>query len=237
VLFHGEIVVGSMTISATAQSMTQLVDLFPNRGLPRVYRRSQRVMEFPDECLTVALHRGGDTVKLLKLEPSVLDEDFELSHRHFSSMHWLYPATYVPFSNFKTTTATPTSNSVSNEQHALFRAADKTVRNKISSGGGHTSWSSAWSSCLFARLGNGHDAFRALQRILLTYTSSQGIPLTLHPALQPTNGDHCATCYNEKPCPIRAQNKAFLHQGNALGRGLSTSCGDVVSNYVNGWFV
>ena len=49
-----------------------------------------------------------------------LNEKIDLGHRHFSSLHWLYPGTFIPSSK------------------NIFNAAKETLTMKSYSGGGHT---------------------------------------------------------------------------------------------------
>jgi hypothetical protein len=71
-----------------------------------------------------------------------VNEDVDAGHRHFSSMHWLYPGLFQP------------TNDSFTDVVRLYTSARDTLAYKRRSGGGHTSWSSAWEACLWARLGD-----------------------------------------------------------------------------------
>ena len=114
------------------------------------------------------------------------DETIDVGHRHFSSMHWLYPGLGLPGGREK-----PRGLDA-----GLNEAAVKTLTAKRKDGGGHSSWSSSWEACLWARLGRGDDALRALDRILQTYSTPHY--MSLHPKLLPRGAKHCLTCYRER---------------------------------------
>lgn len=77
----------------------------------------------------------------------------EPGHRHISHMFALYPDCAVN----ETTTE-------------LFKAAETTLKRRLSHGGGHTGWSCAWLVLLFARLQNGTDAYKTLTKLLTQST-------------------------------------------------------------------
>lgn len=136
-------------------------------------------------------------------------EMFDQGHRHFSSLHWLYPGTFIPNTSTQTTSTSP-----------LFQAAEKTLVSKIAAGGGHTGWSSMWEACLWARLRKGSQTGRALNRALSKYFTTEGL-MGLHPKLIPTTAG-CGTCFT--------QPKQFPQGKSAAG--MATRELDVVRNSV-----
>jgi hypothetical protein len=124
-------------------------------------------------------------------------ENFDQGHRHFSSLHWLYPGTFIPH------TATSLSASQSPAQ-LIITAAEKTLSAKIAAGGGHTGWSSMWEACLWARLRSPSKVGSALYKGLSNYFTSEGL-MGLHPKLVPTTSG-CGTCFNQpKQFPLGKQ--------------------------------
>lgn len=65
-------------------------------------------------------------------------EEMEPGHRHISHLYALHPGDEI----------TP-------ETEKYFVAANKTLQNRLSHGGGHTGWSRAWLGCFAARLRDG----------------------------------------------------------------------------------
>lgn len=61
-----------------------------------------------------------------------LSEDFDLGHRHFSNMHWLYPGMFHPFGS-------SVNNSIAlSMNESLFAAARKTLHDRALHLSGHT---------------------------------------------------------------------------------------------------
>ncbi len=93
-------------------------------------------------------------------------EDFEESepaHRHVSHLIGLYPGdTFDP-------ERTP----------ALWQAARRALTLRLEAGGGHTGWSRAWVSCLFARLGDADNAWHHLCHLITDFATDT--LLDLHP--------------------------------------------------------
>jgi alpha-L-fucosidase 2 len=80
-------------------------------------------------------------------------DEAEPGHRHMSQLFGLHPGTQI-------TTATP----------ELFKAAQKTIERRLSSGGGHTGWSRAWIINFYARLLNGDEALKHIQLLFAKST-------------------------------------------------------------------
>lgn len=70
-------------------------------------------------------------------------EEKEPGHRHISQLYGLYPSGQI------TVDKTP----------ELAMAARETLKRRLSHGGGHTGWSRAWIINLYARLGDGAEAY------------------------------------------------------------------------------
>jgi alpha-L-fucosidase 2 len=92
-------------------------------------------------------------------------EEAEPGHRHVSHLWGLYPGTEI--SRFA--------------QPELAEACQKSLERRKAHGGGHTGWSSAWLINLWARLGNGEQAYYYVDSLLkhLTYPNL----FDAHPAL------------------------------------------------------
>ena len=81
-------------------------------------------------------------------------EEQEKGHRHMSHLYGLFPG-----------------HSISPEKTpALAVAAERTLRRRISFGGGHTGWSQAWIINFWASLLRGDEAGEAVRNILLRST-------------------------------------------------------------------
>ena len=157
--------------TTSSKDFAAKVRMLPHAGLPRVSRVTGLIQEYPAPTGQIS---------------DEADETVDIGHRHFSSMHWLYPGLGLPGARDKT----------HGLDAALYEAAEKTLKAKLNDGGGHSSWSSSWEACLWARLGRGDDALRALNRILQTYTTPHF--MSLHPKLMPRGAKHCLTCYRER---------------------------------------
>ena len=68
-------------------------------------------------------------------------EEAEPGHRHVSHLYYLYPSDIFTTDEYR-------------------EAARKTLDYRMAHGGGHTGWSNAWISALYARLNDGEKAYR-----------------------------------------------------------------------------
>lgn len=197
----------SLNFSQTsARTMKDIVYQLPNNGIPKLFPKSHRIMEYPDQCATQRMMLPPNTPE----DQVTLDEDFDVGHRHFSLMHWLYPATLHP-----------------RMTEELHQSSVNTMHGKLNHGGAHTAWSSAWAGTLWARLGAGEEAWKSLRSILSNYTATN--MLTLHPPLQGTDADpSCVTCYAERLCPLKKNTPKELFRIPSPSRGFTDACGDVV---------
>lgn len=75
----------------------------------------------------------------------------EPGHRHFSHLVGLFPG-----------------NILDPEKEEIRGACKRAVEKRLSAGGGGTGWSLVWLAALWARLGQGEEAFASLQRLLET---------------------------------------------------------------------
>ena len=113
----------------------------------------------------VSLLQGQIEEALKKLPPIRIDstgrimewmeeyEEKELGHRHMSHLYALYPSDQISVDH------TP----------ELAEAAKKTLKTRLSHGGGHTGWSRAWIINFYAKL---RDAESAAENIRLMLTNS-----------------------------------------------------------------
>lgn len=113
----------------------------------------------------------------------------DLGHRHWSSLHWLYPGTMLPFQ-------LSAINDIKDKRF-LYKAAHNTLLMKLRAGGGHTGWSAVWGAALFARLMDAEGAYRLLGRAIQLYTAPN--LMGLHPSLAPRPINECETCFYD-PC-------------------------------------
>lgn len=90
-------------------------------------------------------------------------EEVEPYHRHTSHLIALYPGEQI------TEERTP----------ELFEAAKVSLENRLASGGGYTGWSRAWTACIYARMGQGDNAFEHLRALIGDYATES--LLDLHP--------------------------------------------------------
>lgn len=78
----------------------------------------------------------------------------EPGHRHFSHLFPLYPGNTITLSQ------TPD----------LASACCKTLQKRLAKGGAHTGWSRAWLICLYARLQDGEECLKHLEKMLASST-------------------------------------------------------------------
>lgn len=90
----------------------------------------------------------------------------EPGHRHISHLYGLYPSSQI----------------MVDETPDLAKAAEITLKGRLSYGGGHTGWSRAWIINMYARLWQSEKAFENLQAIL-TQSTQQNM-LDTHPPFQ-----------------------------------------------------
>lgn len=181
-----------------------------NNGNPIIDRISNTLVEYPVKDwsnTTLVSEFSGETS--VRLEPT------DWGHRHFSSLHWLYPGNSLPMDT---------------SRKELFAVAEKTLKLKVESGGGHTGydfhiqrlppyrWSAAWEACLWSRLRNSDLALAALLKVFQRYTAPNF--MGLHPALVGTDPS-CRTCFTHD-----YQNQVLQR---APKRGLTDKYGSVVS--------
>lgn len=134
-----------------------------------------------------------------KKDLKFIDESLDYGHRHFSSMHWLFPNTFHSLNASKLI--------------ELRNAAIKTIDIKEKFNGGHTSWSSSWLSCLHARLGNSKKALLSIRNIIQRFMTTN--LLSLHPQLYPNvnSDERCRTCFsdNYNPNMLNSLNNFHAH--------------------------
>ena len=77
-------------------------------------------------------------------------DEVEIGHRHISHLFALYPADLI----------TP------EKDEKLAKAARATLERRLSHGGGHTGWSRAWITNMWARLYDGEKVYENLKKLL-----------------------------------------------------------------------
>lgn len=90
-------------------------------------------------------------------------EEAEPWHRHISHLIGLYPGEQINKEK------TP----------ELYDAAIRSLELRIEAGGGYTGWSRAWTACVYARIGQGDNAFEHLRALIGDYATES--LLDLHP--------------------------------------------------------
>ncbi|WP_242836719.1 glycoside hydrolase family 95 protein [Clostridium sp. BNL1100] len=90
----------------------------------------------------------GSKGQLLEWLDEYVEE--EPGHRHMSHLFGLYPGSVI------SPLHTP----------ELAEACRKSLEQRLANGGGHTGWSCAWLICLYARLGDGNNAYRFVNQLL-----------------------------------------------------------------------
>ena len=78
----------------------------------------------------------------------------EPGHRHFSHLFPLYPGTTI----------------IPSQTPELASACQKTLEKRLTEGGAHTGWSRAWLICLYARLQDGEECLKHLNKMLASST-------------------------------------------------------------------
>ena len=92
-------------------------------------------------------------------------EELEKGHRHLSHLYGLYPG-----------------HQIRRElDPSVFEAARVSLRERLSAGGGATGWSSGWIINLYARFGEGDEAYAALMKLLTELTAPN--LFDLHPPI------------------------------------------------------
>lgn len=90
-------------------------------------------------------------------------EEVEPGHRHLSHLYALYPGEQIDPA----------------QSPALFAAARRSLELRLENFGGHTGWSRAWTTCCFARLGDGEAAWEHLMHLATDWVTDA--LLDLHP--------------------------------------------------------
>ena len=185
----------------------------PFAALPVVGRSSKLILEYPvaphPSYVTDAPLSGLSTNAKV---PNAKDmkENIDLGHRHYSSLHWLYPGLFLPsIGNTEGNSSTVAKNR--QKTNPLYIAALSLLAKKRGAGSDHTAWSAAWAACLSARLGNGNAAWKSLVKILDRYS----VPnlLFLHPRLRA----------NEVPTKFQEDDyKPNMRKRSCVSRGLKT---------------
>ncbi|HEY3418846.1 MAG TPA: glycoside hydrolase family 95 protein [Armatimonadota bacterium] len=94
-------------------------------------------------------------------------EEVEPGHRHFSHLIGVFPGELM----------TPET------RPEFYRAARISLERRLAGGGGHTGWSRSWTALLWARFGEGKDAYEHMEHLLTDFSSFS--MLDLHPSYDP----------------------------------------------------
>jgi len=87
--------------------------------------------------------------------------EVEPGHRHLSHLYGLYPSQLFQPDSWE------------------WKAAEKSLDERLSHGGGHTGWSRSWVACLMARLGRGEEAWEHFMALIGDFATVS--LLDLHP--------------------------------------------------------
>ena len=87
--------------------------------------------------------------------------EVEPGHRHLSHLYGLYPAQLFEPDSWE------------------WKAAERSLDERLKHGGGHTGWSRSWVACLMARLGRGEDAWEHIMALISDFATIS--LLDLHP--------------------------------------------------------
>lgn len=188
---------------AVARQAKEMRLSLPNGGLPIIDPATGAISEYPYPTL-VQLETYTHNIS------NVVAAD--TGHRHWSGLFSLYPGHQVPHmatlagssSGGGNGTGKTTGKGASNGQEYkdtgnghgynstiagadshdadLVSAARRAVETKVADDGGHTGWSQAWLSNLWARLGDGDRAYSSYETIMREYTVENN--LGLHPPLE-----------------------------------------------------
>jgi hypothetical protein len=115
-----------------AASFCALISRMKNSANPLMDESSQKIVEYPVNqwihVLPNQIPQQQPPSQFTRLSPDNLEplvlEASDWAHRHFSSLHWLYPGIFIPSS--------------SPEDESLLIAAQQTLQKKSVSLGGHT---------------------------------------------------------------------------------------------------
>lgn len=151
--------------------LSPTMDIAIIRGLFDAYIQAEELL-----CINSDMKRKA-AAALLKMPEYKVGEDGRLlewqkeykesqpGHRHISHAFPLYPGWHI-------TEETP----------ILMAAIEKSIRTRLSHGGGHTGWSCAWLINLFARLKSGNDAADMIKK-LFSYSTLDNL-FDTHPPFQ-----------------------------------------------------
>lgn len=80
-------------------------------------------------------------------------EEVEPGHRHMSHLFGLFP-----------------SDQINELDPVIYEAAKKTIARRLANGGGGTGWSCAWITNFYARLHDGENAYKTLDKLVKEFT-------------------------------------------------------------------
>lgn len=171
-----------LTYQAAVPLTPTIASNVAKRGLPNNHPTSETVKTYSRirEYTTPLKEGNGHELDML--------ENVDLGHRHFSLLHWLYPAQFLPFTS-------ATAMETVKKQAALYDAAKGSLHLKRDHFGGHTSWSAVWEASLWARLGDGEESFTSLKHMISRYVTPN--LLSLHPPLDVVGPNDCHTCFSD----------------------------------------
>ena len=125
-------------------------------------RDKQLIIRIGEACCKLPDTQIGKQGQIMEWAKDL--DEIEPGHRHFSHLFALYPGEQI------------------NRVHtpALANAAGNTLKRRFENGnGGYCAWSLAWATNLWARLGDGEQAYNCLKKVMEMYTANN--LLSLHP--------------------------------------------------------
>lgn len=214
-----------------SQKFSKAISNMPGNGIPVIGKVSNKILEYPNPLPDYAsnnMNEKNDDKNIFLFDifdmnsktnknnsnndKDSIIEDVDAGHRHFSAMHWLYPGIFPP-------TDMENVNAYSKDVvDETIEAGKKFMMVKALNNGGHTSWSAAWESCIWARLHESENSLKSLIKLLKKYSSPN--LLSLHPPLAKRDTPGCSTCFEEHP--LAKRRVSGVDATPITGRGLST---------------
>ncbi|MEK0312806.1 glycoside hydrolase family 95 protein [Cohnella sp. 56] len=149
----------TMDLSILSELLQSVLDASQELGVDEAWRP-----ELQDAISRIEPYRIGTQGQLLEWSEQFAEES--PGHRHFSHLYGMYPGEQIDLHR------TP----------ELAGAVRRSLELRLAAGSGHTGWSCAWLVNLWARLGDGEEAYRYVRQLLAKSTYPN--MLDAHPPFQ-----------------------------------------------------